>query len=485
MHPIPSSTPLAATAAAVDALGSCAADFTELDDATLVDAQTTVVSLRRECDKRSALLAAEIARRSSRDLGAAGLAARNGFASPEAMLQNISGTSRGEATRLVTVGTMMAEAEAIHVAQDAGLEIFGHDDNGTPLPVETPWYEPVTVAVTAGVISLEAGDAIRRGLGVVSDVVPAEALHSAADTLVELARSRAPIDRIWREAHLLRDALDAAGIADREAAAYDKRSLRITRHTDGSIDAHFHAPAEDAIPVMQALDRATSSRTGGPRFTDPEQQAEAEALRTDPRTLEQIRYDSFIATHKAGLSADPSKMPKLPAPAVKIIVVDTDHVSDSLENFSFESGQIEGTPTSVSRATIDRLICATGARHFLVDSNGDVLDRGREIRTFSKEQRDALALRDGGCMDPDCNKPPSQTEAHHPKQWIRDLGPTNVDNGILLCFFHHMTYHRLGFEVLRDEHGRFWLQPPKHVDPNQALVYMPSNTAAIRELATA
>jgi hypothetical protein len=476
---------LTSTAAAVDALGCCAADIAALDDADLLDGQHLLTEHRRVWDVRASLFAAEIARRSTRDLGQAGLAQKNGFGSAEKLIQKVTGTSHSEATRLVSLGTMMAEVEAV----DDLTELLGEgalgdsdDDEGPALPVVQPWYEPVTRAVTGGRISLDAGDAIRRGLGVVSDAVPAEDLRTAAASLVERAAAGATIDQLWRDAHLLRDELDAAGIQAREDAELQKRSLTFRVTTDGSSDGRFHLTPEDTVTVVGAIDAATRPRIGGPRFVDPDQKAEADLLVADPRTLEQLRYDTFLGLFTAGINADPSTAPRSAGPAVKIIVVDTDHTSDQPDNFSFVTGQIEGTTATVGRATIDRLICTDGWRHYLIDSDGQVLDRGRDERTFTPKQRDAIALRDGWCMDPNCTKPPNQTEAHHIEHWLRDHGETNTDNGILLCRWHHLTYHRLGYEIIRDPHGKYWLQPPTTIDPNQTLIYMPSQTTAIRTL---
>jgi hypothetical protein len=61
-----------------------------------------------------------------------------------------------------------------------------------------------------------------------------------------------------------------------------------------------------------------------------------------------------------------------------------------------------------------------------------ILDVGRTRRFFTKAQLTAMALRDGGCVADGCDWPPWMCHAHH---WIRwkDGGPTDLDNGGLLC----------------------------------------------------
>jgi hypothetical protein len=55
----------------------------------------------------------------------------------------------------------------------------------------------------------------------------------------------------------------------------------------------------------------------------------------------------------------------------------------------------------------------------------------------------------GGCAVGTCERPPSWTEAHHIRHFQRDHGPTDIDNGILLCRHHHLLIHNNGWEIRR------------------------------------
>jgi len=55
------------------------------------------------------------------------------------------------------------------------------------------------------------------------------------------------------------------------------------------------------------------------------------------------------------------------------------------------------------------------------------LDLGRTSRVVSPAQHRALAVRDGGCVFPDCGRPLAWCEAHHLWHWL-DGGPTDLDN---------------------------------------------------------
>src|SRR5436190_12819001 len=90
---------------------------------------------------------------------------------------------------------------------------------------------------------------------------------------------------------------------------------------------------------------------------------------------------------------------------------------------------------------------------------------GRRARYFTAAQRTALAVRDGGCVWPGCNAPPSWCHAHHVIPWLTG-GPTDVDNGVLLCAFHHHLLHD-GDYRMRMVDGKPQLLYPKWIDPGQ------------------
>ncbi|WP_082297726.1 HNH endonuclease [Microbacterium sp. GCS4] len=67
-----------------------------------------------------------------------------------------------------------------------------------------------------------------------------------------------------------------------------------------------------------------------------------------------------------------------------------------------------------------------------------------------------------------CGLPPQMTKAHHLRWWHRDTGPTDLDNGVLLCESCHHRIHDNGWEIRIEGRGvaaRVWLIPPASVDP--------------------
>jgi hypothetical protein len=130
---------------------------------------------------------------------------------------------------------------------------------------------------------------------------------------------------------------------------------------------------------------------------------------------------------------------------------------------------------------LERNRCDSGLLDVTFDDHGSGVDLGREQRTFSRAQRAALALRDGGCMWPGCDRPPSWTETHHIHHWKDDTGQTNLDEGILLCRADHLRLHNEHWRVTGDDTGRYWLTPPPGLDPEQQHVLLASKNPILRD----
>jgi hypothetical protein len=78
--------------------------------------------------------------------------------------------------------------------------------------------------------------------------------------------------------------------------------------------------------------------------------------------------------------------------------------------------------------------------------NGQVIGSGRQTRTISRRLRRALEHRDHGtCAVPGCGATRG-LHAHHLRHW-EDGGPTDLDNLVLLCPYHHRLHHRGGITL--------------------------------------
>ncbi|WNB84580.1 DUF222 domain-containing protein [Cellulomonas sp. ATA003] len=124
--------------------------------------------------------------------------------------------------------------------------------------------------------------------------------------------------------------------------------------------------------------------------------------------------------------------------------------------------------TPIPRKLLDRIACDGGLNRILFGPDSEVLDVGRTERTFTRARRAAIIARDKHCRYPTCTAPPIICQAHHVEQWARDGGKTSVDNGILLCSFHHRIVHDRDIAIRR-HHGR-WEFTDRHgttIDPDR------------------
>ncbi|WP_309709099.1 DUF222 domain-containing protein [Pseudolysinimonas sp.] len=380
----------------------------------------------RHADSVVAAFAGEIDRRSSRDAGYEGLAASTGARGPEGLVSQLTGKSARDARDLVTVGRLM----------DAP-------------PV---WLTDVAAGVTSGEVSVGAAAAIVTGLGEPTPSLGADDLLDAAQTLVAEAGTLTP-EKVARLAREMRDQLDAAGIADREQALHEMRTLRISQRRDGMTQMFVLFDPEAAALIVDALDCVTAPRRNGPRFVDDLERARAEAIQKDPRSTEQLAHDALVEMVRIAAAADPGRMFGVRKPAVRV------HVDTRDLKQREGAGHLEGQTVAISIATVERLACTDGYVPIVFHPDG-ALDVGHTQRLFTPRQRIALAAIWGGCAHPDCDRPPSWCEAHHATEWEHG-GPTDIANGVLLCRFHHMLTHNTGWTIRPpDRPGGKWLMHP-------------------------
>ena len=380
----------------------------------------------RSAESLVAAFAGEIDRRSSRDAGYDGLAASTGARGPEGLVSTLTGKSARDSRDLVAVGRLL----------DAP-------------PV---WLADVAAGVASGEVSVGAAAAIVTGLGQPTPSLGADDLLDAAQTLVAEAATMPP-EKVAKRARELRDELDAAGIADREQAFREKRFLRLTPRPDGMTSIFGLLDPESAALVTDAIDCITAPRRNGPRFIDDAERARAEAIQKDPRTTEQLTLDALVEMIRIAAAADPGRVFGVRKPAVRV------HVDARDLECREGAGHLEGQTAAVSIATVERLACSDGYVPVIFHPGG-AIDVGLTQRLFTPRQRIALAAIWGGCAHPDCDRPPSWTEAHHAIEWDNG-GPTDIANGVLLCRFHHMLIHNTGWSIRPpDRAGGKWLMHP-------------------------
>ena len=485
---MPSTTPpLGRAAAAIIGLGSSQAEIDLLDDDALQAGLRMIRDLERELQPYRLWLAAAVARRSDHTLGYRGLARKNGFPTPAVLIQRLTETSLDEATRLARLGAMVVDAESARpvVVDDDGRLTVGSSDAA------------LATAAAAGGISLDCAESIRRGLGSPDDAVSAEQLRVEAERLIAHSSSSSIVSIMTPEALLklarqARERLDADAVERGQKQRSDSRAVRIWER-DGMSGGSWKLAAEDGgADIHTALKLLLARQTGGPRFPETDEHGDqlpksaAEAALEDDRSMDQILADGFVQIFLNGLRVDPSVVPGAGRAAVRVVVT-----REALESAASGDGTscalLEENLSAITLAKLGEFLCEGGTVGVILNEDG-TLDVGREQRLFTRRQRIALAVRDGGCRFPGCTKPVSWTEAHHIAYWARDGGKTEIENGILLCRYHHMFIHDRGWEIHRDAGpagGTFWLTPPAYVDPQRTPLRMPPKNPLMAALAGA
>ncbi|MBA3798484.1 MAG: DUF222 domain-containing protein [Geodermatophilaceae bacterium] len=409
-------------------------------------------------DQVDALLLTQIAEVDSR-----GVAGRRGCPSTRAWLRSAHRIAPGEASRLVKTATAL------------------RDD----LPA-------VAAALRAGEMSLAQAQVCVDAIGELPAATTVAKRPQAEATMVEASESFDPVllARIGRRLAEIIDpdgvqARDEQPIKDKEADAYRGRDLTLTPNptgpggtlrakldavgyatlsafmaavtTPGATVAGVDAGADSAAKPGDADGSAGEGTLPGTDggllgFTAPDSAA------GDGRTLGQRRCDGLVeavrqALHAGGLPSAGGVKPR--------IVITIPYTS--LKNRTGAGRLADGT--LISPSLTRRLADDAEIVPVWLSPTGIPLDVGRTQRLFAGRLRTALDVRDRGCAWPGCDRPPSWAQAHHILSWL-DGGKTDLDNGVLLCLFHHHEIER-GDWTVTIHAGRAWFTPPRWIDTRQ------------------
>ena len=411
--------PLLEAARSVDARWRTASDEELLADGQAWEA------LGRLVDARRVAFAAEVEHRSRPRLGEVGLAFRQGERSGAELVAHALRVSTRTAQRWVAVGTALAPGWS-HLAGE-----------------ETPGLHPVLgEAVRSGAVGIDSARVIAGMLHGVRPRAAAEPMAAAEADLTEEA-TRRDTEAIRSAAELRAEVLDPDGPKPREREAHRLRSIRLGEKDSsggssfrGYLDAEKRAILGAALADGRRAHAMARSRTGDPG--NDGLGAEWRELDGEHRTATQLDFDTFWGLLLAGIRASAAETTSSSViRSVPEVIVTT--TSADLADSQHGSGWIGDT--RVPLATVERISCGADVRVQTEGGAGEPLRLGKTARRFSPHQRRALVARYGGCAWPGCGAPAIWCDAHHIAWFKRDDGPTDIENGILLCSFHHHLIH--------------------------------------------
>ena len=446
-------------------------DIELLGDREVVEVMAEITAARNALDVLAACAARVIDARSVRERGNAGLAQKTGHRNATELLQSLTGLARRDVMRSVKTGSDLLPSLPPTDASDGRAQPAS--SVGVPERVgDGEWLDHMSEALRGGSLSHAQFQAIRVGLGEppverYPDLGPdflLRAWRTAVERLIDEA-PHLPVEELRASARIARDRLDPVGVTLRFEERFAARSYRSWIDEHGQRHGRFVFDDDAAAWVDTILQAALRPRRG-PRFVDAG--AEVDAV-SDVRSGEQIAYDTLIAVLRTGAAADPAQAFGDRQPGVRIVLEATAE-ADAAEAASVETavrgvGHLEDGGEALPGGVVESYLCDAGAVAVTLGDAGRPLDVGRHQRLFTRAQRIAIAVRDGGCVGIGCRAPISQCEMHHIDHWASDRGRTDVDDGVPLCRNHHLGLHNRGEKIVRERDpvtGRdsYWLHAP-------------------------
>ncbi len=223
-----------------------------------------------------------------------------------------------------------------------------------------------------------------------------------------------------------------------ECSHEHRRFASFTETAGGMVRLVAQVGPEEALILRAALDAANSPAGELSESTHPGRELSES---THPgRELATERADALVAVARGYLDRKPSTR----GTGFELIMMTT---PDQLERGPEGIGGFlrDGTPLPLHVARM--LACDAARIDVSVGESGEILDVGRSRRTIPTAIGRALALRDGGCRVPGCDRS-RHVQAHHVEAWAEG-GATRVSNLVLLCPGHHWLVHEGKLHILR------------------------------------
>ena len=151
-----------------------------------------------------------------------------------------------------------------------------------------------------------------------------------------------------------------------------------------------------------------------------------------------------------------------PPPAQITVFVDAQHAVGT----DGETGVVLEAGPRIGKDTLEAILCDGITEITVNGEDGIPMSYGRQKRTIPPALRRAILHRDGNqCAGDACNSR-NRLQVHHITPWSED-GPTDPDNLITLCWFHHhVVIHQQGFQIYRHpDHGRIRFKKPERAPP--------------------
>ena len=404
-----------------------------VSDQELLQAAGSVSRLIRLAEAERVKLAGEIARRpESKD--DTSLARKMGTSSAGNLVAQVTGVPRARA------GTMVASGEAFRPRENPFT--------GEPLPAVCP---QVAAAFADGLLDPEVAAAMRRAL---AKAAPGLAPYEVDELERQVvAKSQEGYDpdlflawskKVPETAHPDGGAPNPDGptpIASVTRGILNTGLVQWVLQLDPLTDGLLKTAIDANTPMKRSL--LTTPDEPGP-----------DADTADRRPLAQRRVDGVALLAKKALKMDDGQVG---GTAVTMLVI----ITEEALTIGFGTAELPDCGTEISASVARMLAADAEIIPVVLGGKSQPMDLGIGRRYFTEAQRRAMVIRDGGCVGPACDAPPSWCDGAHIRP--AGYGSTSLDNGVLLCWRCHLLHDIHGWQLERID-DRWWWTPPPWVD---------------------
>lgn len=312
-----------------------------------------------------------------------------------------------------------------------------------------PQHPATQQALAAGAVSAPAAGVIVTAVEALPEVVDAPLREQGEHHLLAHA-TRFDTRQLQVLGQRLHEVLDPESAEQREAEHLTRLEAHAARETFLQLSHHEQAGVTDItarIPLLAGLKLARQIEA----LLNP---ARPDPLPTIPVTNE---HGIGLSTAERRGHAFTELIDHIPAKhlpqtggcdPVIVITMDLDTLLGRLKPVVLDTGH------RISPSLARRLAAKHGIIPAILGSTSQVLDLGRKTRLFTTKQRLAMSIaQHGTCAEEHCDRPTTWADAHHLVPW-HTSGPTNLNNGVLLCRRHHTYADHPDYTLTRLAPGR-------------------------------
>ncbi|HEY2673732.1 MAG TPA: DUF222 domain-containing protein [Rugosimonospora sp.] len=269
------------------------------------------------------------------------------------------------------------------------------------------------------------------------------------------------LDQFRLLARHLGSVLDPDGVLKDAKYRERQRGLSFRQRPDGSVSGSFEGTAEFAEALLSVLDKTAAPKPQADGSKDPRSPAQRRhdgllaaltmLLRSErlgdcngvtttilyTLTAEQLQTGAGLARSGHG-ALIPVQQVLAGIGDARIFPVILDNETPATGPAGSEpptTGPPDPTPPATRLFPTVKPVAAYGTAH----------------RIFTEGQRLAMIARDKGCSFPGCTTGPAWCQANHITEWQHGRR-TSIDDGALLCGFHHREFDNLGGFTRSSQH---------------------------------